>query len=217
VTYGLLPKHYRRWSPRFTGGHRITLIGWDGKGTWILDPMATKGHGWTGERILWKDLERAWWASEQLWFAEGMFRTGPKVRILEDVPDGIWRIPAGSRLVARRGDKPQVIMRRVVLADRKSGRFDAIVELVPRTGPVQGPFLRVSSGSLKGMLIPTRTKDIRIRPKGQPVPGGPDAKAAKAAKAAATRDPIFIDGRNYEYARIKKELGAVVNLPDPPK
>lgn len=214
VTYGLLPKHYRRWSPRFTKGHRITLIGWDGKHTWILDPMATKGKSWAGEPILWRDLEPAWWSGEQLWFAEGMFRTGPKVRVLEDVPDGTWRIPDGSRLVARRGDKPQVIIRKVVLAEPKSGRFDALVELVPRTGPVAGPFLRVSSGGLKGMLIPTRTKDIRIRPKRGPVPGGP---SAKQTAAAATRDPKFIDGRNFEYGRIKKSLGPAVNLPDPPK
>jgi hypothetical protein len=104
-------------------------------------------------------------------------------------------------------------MRKVVLAEPKSGRFNALVELVPRTGPVTGPFLRISSGGLKGMLIPTRTKDIRIRPRRGPVPGGP---SAKETAAAATRDPKFMDGRNFEYARIKGELGPVVNLPDPP-
>ena len=214
VTYGQLPKHYRRWSPNFKKGHRITLIGWDGKHTWILDPMATKGNSYAGEPILWSDLEPAWWSGEQLWFAEGMFRTGPKIRVLEDVPDGTWRVPAGSRLVARGGKKPQVIMRKVVLSEPKSGRFDALVELVPPKGPAAGPFLRVSSGGLAGMLIPTGTRDIRIRPKSGPVPGGP---GAKPSKPAPNRDPKFLEGRNYEYGRIKKELGPVVNLPDPPK
>jgi hypothetical protein len=215
VTYGQLPVHYRRWSPRFTKGHRITLIGWDGRHTWILDPMATKGHGYAGEKILWSDLEPAWWSGEQLWFAEGMFRSGPKVEILEDLPDGQWRIPAGNRLIARDGKKPQMIMRKVVLSEQKSGRFDALVQLVPGKGKPTGPFLRVSSGGLKGMLIPANTRNMHIKPKRTPVPGGPAAKAQP--KPSPTRDPSFIDGRTFEYNRIKNELGPVVNLPDPPK
>ena len=42
VTYGALPTHFRRHSPNFKKGHRITLIGWDGKASWILDPMAER-------------------------------------------------------------------------------------------------------------------------------------------------------------------------------
>ena len=38
-------------------------------------------------------LEPAWWSGEQLWFAEGMFRTAPKIKVLDKVPDGRWRVP----------------------------------------------------------------------------------------------------------------------------
>ena len=78
VTYGALPARWRRHSPHFKHGHRITLIGWDGKASWILDPMARKGINYEGEPIPWSKFEPAWWSGEQLWFAEGMFRKPPR-------------------------------------------------------------------------------------------------------------------------------------------
>ena len=95
VTYGALPARWRRHSPHFQHGHRITLIGWDGKASWILDPMARKGINYEGEPIPWSKFEPAWWSGEQLWFAEGMFRKPPHVKVLDKVPEGTWRIPAG--------------------------------------------------------------------------------------------------------------------------
>ena len=71
VTYGKIPMPWRRHAKNFMKGHRITLIGWNGKETWILDPMASKGTKWTGEPIPWSVIERAWWPGEQLWFAAG--------------------------------------------------------------------------------------------------------------------------------------------------
>ena len=79
VTYGGLPKHHRRWSPRFTGGHRVVVLGWQNNHTRLLDPMANKGLDYAGEWIRWSDFEPAWWAGEQLWFHEGMYQPRPVV------------------------------------------------------------------------------------------------------------------------------------------
>jgi hypothetical protein len=81
------------------------------------------------------------------------------------VPEGTWRIPAGSRLIARSGSNARVIMRKVVLAEPKSGHFDALVTIGRQpAGPFPGQYLQVSSGGLKGMFIPISTKNIEIRP-----------------------------------------------------
>jgi hypothetical protein len=231
VTYGQLPKHYRRWSPRFKGGHRITLIGWDGRRTNIIDPLATEGPRYTGEPIAWSDFEPAWWSGEQLWIAEGMFRPGPKVRVLERVPNGTWRIPGGSTLVARMGTKPQVVIRRSALSKPASGRFDALVELVSADGKPSVPYLRCSSGTLTGMLLPTTISGIRVRPTtgrpsappaaprppAKPADGGP-SRAATVGPAALPVDPkeAYLRGRREEWIRLRDELGPVVNLPPAP-
>ena len=216
VTYGALTTKFRRHSPNFKKGHRITLVGWDGKASWILDPMARKGLSYEGEPIPWSIFEPAWWSGEQLWFAEGMFRTPPKVTVLDKVPDGTWRVPEKALLTARHGKNPRVIMRKVVLAETKSGHFDQIVEVIPKNKPSLGEFLRVSSGGLKGMLIPVDTKNIQIRPR----PGSPKKKAVPKTEAqtsaAKPQSADFLAGRKAEYKRIKDKLGAVVIMPDPP-
>ena len=87
VTYGGLPKHHRRWSPRFTGGHRVVVLGWQNNHTRLLDPMANKGLDYAGEWIRWSDFEPAWWAGEQLWFHEGMYQPRPVVEpVAEPTP-----------------------------------------------------------------------------------------------------------------------------------
>jgi hypothetical protein len=167
LTYGELPKKFRRHSPRFKKGHRVTLVGWNAqrRETFILDPMAEDGADYEGEPIPWSAFEAAWWSGEQLWFAEGMFRKPPVVHLVDRVPEGRWRIPAGSRLIARSGSNARVIMRKVVLAEAKSGHFDALVTIGRQPdGPFAGQYMRVSSGGLNGMYIPVATKDIEIRP-----------------------------------------------------
>ena len=219
VTYGAIPMPWRRHSPHFKHGHRITLVGWDGKASWILDPMAREGLGYNGERIPWSTFEDAWWAGEQLWFAEGMFRKPPHVKVLDRVPDGTWRIPDGARLTARHGKNPRVIMRKVVLAEPKSGHFDAIVEVIPKNGPSMGEFIRVSSGGLAGMLIPFRTPKIVIKPRrGSSSTPKKQTAASKEQKKSVPQSETddFKRGRKFEYERIKSELGSVVNLPPEP-
>jgi hypothetical protein len=227
VTYGSLPKHYRRWSPRFKKGHRVTLIGWDQGRTMLLDPLATAGASYAGEPIRWRDFEPAWWSGEQLWFAEGMFTRAPTVRVLEEVPEGIWRLTAGSRLVARLGRKPQVVARDVRVPERKVGRFDALVELVSASGKVSGPYLRMSSGSLTGMLVPAAMKGLTTTSRSgptvaavsaKPKPKAPTAPKPQQAAKAVPADPkqAFLEGRRAEWRRLSEELGPVVNLPPKP-
>lgn len=73
VTFGELPTRYRRWSPKFKLGHRVTVIGWSAGRTRILDPLAAEGPNYAGEWITWSDFAKAWWSAEQLWFQEGQF------------------------------------------------------------------------------------------------------------------------------------------------
>jgi hypothetical protein len=217
VSYSRIPMPWRRHAKNFMKGHRITLIGWDGKETRILDPMAARGTGYVGEPIPWSVIERAWWPGEQLWFAEGMFRKPPKVKVLDRVPNGEWRVPSGSRLVLRSGKNARVIVRKFVVAEQKSGNFDAIVEIIPKSGSL-GRFIRVSSGGLKGMYIPVN-QHVRLKPR----PGQSSAAPKKPAASTTAPKPepkdsedLFLLGRKAEYKRIKETVGPVVNLPPPP-
>ncbi len=96
VTYGGLPKHYRRWSPRFTGGHRVVVLGWQNNHTRLLDPMANKGPDYAGEWIRWSDFEPAWWAGEQLWFHEGMYQPRPVVKPAAEPKPAVEPEPAAE-------------------------------------------------------------------------------------------------------------------------
>jgi hypothetical protein len=73
VTYGELPARYRRWSPRFKLGHRVTVVGFSSGRTRLLDPLANEGTAYAGEWIAWSDFVQAWWSDEQLWFREGAY------------------------------------------------------------------------------------------------------------------------------------------------
>jgi hypothetical protein len=219
VTYRRIPMPWRRHARHFMKGHRITLIGWNGKETWILDPMAAKGNNWTGEPIPWSVIERAWWPGEQLWFAEGMFRKPPAIKVLEKVPAGEWRMPSGARLVLRSGKNPRVVVRKFITGERKSGHFDAVVELGAGKGPSMGQFIRLSGGGLDGMFIPiNRHVRLKSRPgssAGQKQKAAPKPDAEKPA--ADEPNPEFLAGRQQEYDTIKEHVGPAVLLPPRPK
>jgi hypothetical protein len=218
VSYSRIPMPWRRHARNFMKGHRITLIGWDGKETRILDPMAARGTGYVGESIPWSVIERAWWPGEQLWFAEGMFRKPPRVKVLDKVPGGEWRVPSGSRLVLRSGKNPRVIVRKFRVAEQKSGNFDAIVEIIPKSGSL-GQFIRISSGGLKGMYIPVN-QHVRLKPK--PGSAGGSKKSAAGTSVAKQPDanpksPDFLAGQQQQYDAIKVHVGPAVTLPPRPK
>jgi hypothetical protein len=218
VTYRRIPMPWRRHARHFMKGHRITLIGWNGRETWILDPMATKGTNWTGEPIPWSVIERAWWPGEQLWFAEGMFRTPPRIKVREKVANGRWSLPSGSRLVLRSGGNPRVIVRKFIVAERKSGHFNQVVEPFLKDGTSMGEFIRVSGGRLDGMLIP-HTKSLTLNPRPATFGGQKQKAAPKPDKkpGADPTSPDFLAGRQKEYDAIKEHVGPAVILPPRPK
>ena len=218
VTYSRIPMPWRRHARRFMKGHRITLIGWNGKETFILDPMASKGTNWTGEAIPWSVIAKAWWPGEQLWFAEGQFRKPPKVTVLKNVRAGEWRMPSGNRLVLRSAKNPRVIVRKFITANSKSGNFDAFVEISPKNGPSYGRFIRLSGGDLDGMFIPDNSQ-VHLTPKwgGSSAAPKPKPKQQAAPKPhPEDSDDAFLAGRRAEYKRIEDEVGAVVRLPPAP-
>lgn len=207
-------------------GHRITLIGWNGKETWLLDPMAPKGTGYTGEPIPWSVIQRAWWPGEQLWFAEGMFRKPPRIKVRDKVPNGRWSLPRGSRFLLRSGENPRVIVRKFITAETKSGHFNQLVEIILKDGSSLGEFIRVSGGNLNGMLIPN-TKSLTLNPRpaaagGSKASGTSGSKkqtdASPASKPAVNAtSPEFLAGQQQQYDAIKKHVGPAVILPPRPK
>ena len=101
-------------------------------------------------------------------------------------------------------------MRKVVLAEPKSGHFDAIVELMPPRRTVDGRVHpRFEWQVSTGMLIPTGRKNIRSiaeasgRPVGQEREGRPKPQheAGPRSETDSSRDASF------EYGRIKKSSG----------
>ena len=218
VTYGRIPMPWRRHARNFMKGHRITLVGWNGKDTWILDPMASKGTNWTGEPIPWSVIERAWWPGEQLWFAQGMFRTPPRIKVREKVANGRWSLPSGNRLVLRSGSNARVIVRKFIVAETKSGHFNQVVEPFLKDGTSMGEFIRVSGGRLDGMLIP-HTKSLTLNPRPATFGGQKQKAAPKPDKkpGAEPTSPDFLAGRQKEYDAIKEHVGPAVILPPRPK
>jgi hypothetical protein len=188
VTYGGLPKHYRRWSPRFTGGHRVVLLGWQDNRTRLLDPMASHGPDYGGEWISWSDFEPAWWAGEQLWFREGMFLPAPSVEPpapsvepapniqpapnIEPTPNieppapvdapGPWHVAAGT--IVDFQSQAGVVLRRVRI-ERASGAMfdeDILLDASPGSGDPQRRLIRVSSGRFKGYFVDIAAPGVSI-------------------------------------------------------
>lgn len=227
VTYRHIPMPWRRHAKRFMKGHRITLIGWNGKETWILDPMAPRGNGYTGEPIPWSVLQRAWWPGEQLWFAEGMFRKPPRIKVRDKVANGRWSLPSGSRFVLRSGKNPRVIVRKFRTAETKSGHFNQLVEVILKDGSSLGEFIRVSGGNLNGMLIPN-TKNLTLNPRPASAGGSKKSPGASGTKnqtaAPSATKPVanpasadFLAGQQQQYDVIKKHVGPAVMLPPRPE
>ena len=156
VTYGDLPKVHRRHSPYFKGGHRVVLIGWDNGRTKILDPMATRDSGYTGDWIQWSEFEPAWWSREQLWFREGMFL--PQRTYLPAVPLDTprrWKVAAGTTLKLMSPKRAGVVVRQLKTGSTSSASFDALVGVLP-PGRLRGhgrPLIRISSGPFAGLLV----------------------------------------------------------------
>jgi hypothetical protein len=212
VTYGNLPELYRRPSPRFKGGHRIVLIGWDDGRTRILDPMQMRDHTYTGQWIRWSDFEPAWWSAEQLWFREGMALTPPITTVLATFkPERRWAVKAGTVVAGRSPSDPREIVRHVRLAHDSGARFDAWVEVKPSQpgAAALGRYIRVTSGGLDGLLIDPKTPGVRADTRTVIPPSAPTVAPASPvtrAPSGATAADVALAARRTEYERLKKLL-----------
>ncbi|HEX5013654.1 MAG TPA: hypothetical protein VFV72_05770 [Candidatus Limnocylindrales bacterium] len=240
VTYGELPARHRVWSPRFKLGHRVTLVGFSGMRTKILDPMASKGADYDGDWIEWDDFANAWWQSEQLWFQEGEWVKGFKADAAP--PDGAAAATSSaappaevdiSPRVLRRFDEPRhfrVDKNAVVAAfkpavpkptkvrqitfDHVSGAlFDAVVTF-DATATIEGGkalFLRVTNGAFAGRYVPWPTAGLTADIGVAAV----TTSVALGQPPAATADALLL-ARQAEWDRIRAEVGPNVTLPPRP-
>ncbi len=237
VTFGELPTRYRRWSPKFKLGHRVTVIGWSAGRTRILDPLAAEGPNYAGEWITWSDFAKAWWSAEQLWFQEGQFLSAaekagaagttssrsakPAVAVTARIlrrfdPARNFRVAANTKVTAFAPGVPPTPVRRLLFPHASGAKFDAIVAFDP-AATLEDPtrtFLQVTNGAFAGRYIPVATAglsaDIRVEQPAAPTTG-PTATTDAAALAAAT-----LDGRRQEWDRIASATAGIVNLPPRP-
>jgi hypothetical protein len=169
VTFGELPPKYRRWSPHFKLGHRVTVLGFSQDRIRLLDPLANKDASYGGIWIPWAVFEKAWWPEEQLWFKEGQFVAGgepapkrsdttppanpspanvaPTVasaatgpRILRRFrPARHFRVAAHTTVIAYAPGNPPVVARRLTFPHASGAMFDALVTFDPKVAAMGDP------------------------------------------------------------------------------
>lgn len=241
VTYGELPWRYRRWSPNFKLGHRVTLIGLSGMRTRILDPLAPKGGDYAGDWIEWDVFANAWWRDEQLWFREGQFVPGfagsaagtakaptattaaevdiaPRVLRRFDTARH-FRVDSGATVKCFKPAVPKPVQTRQITFTHVSGAlFDAVVTFDPAATIESGSslFLRVTNGAFAGRFVPWPTPGLSadIGAAGGTttvVQVGPSGEALEAAIDAA-----ILEARQAEWQRIADHLGNAAVLPPKP-
>jgi len=217
VTYGALPEAYRRPSPRFKGGHRVVLIGWDGDRTRLLDPMQKRDSTFAGQWIRWSDFEPAWWSAEQLWFQEGMFLARPAVRVISTFhPARSWLVKAGRLVAGRSPDDPRKVVKVIRPSHDSSAPFDSLVEVMPGASGAEpmGRFIHVTKGALAGLLIDPRTPGVTA----DTSPGGAGV-ILTAGSTAKVDDPLGaarLDAARKEFERVSTAFNATGKLPAPP-
>ena len=210
VTYGELPEHHRRWSPRFKRGHRVTLVGLSGDRTRILDPMASRGLDWGGEWITWAQFAKAWWPREQLWFKEGQYvnpaakpvppgggvapigagapttaATVATGRILRRfVPARSFRIAANSPVLAYDAADMRTPAKKKRFDHPSAANFDAVVafERDATIDTLDRTFLQATNGVFAGLYLPRSTPGLTADIE-------PDVAGAAAAATAAEVAP----------------------------
>ena len=241
VTYGELPKQYRRWSPNFRLGHRMVVLGLSGMRTRLIDPMAKKPDTFGGEWIHWEDFAAAWWRDEQLWFREGQFVPGhrgpqaketaipakeatkapepspvkaPVERVLQrfDKPR-LFRLATGTTVRAYRVGRDLELVRKVEFTHPSNAAFDAIVAFEPTVtlSDAGRVYLRVVNGAFAERYVPLST------------PGLVAEAGAETAVAVASIQPkdelatAILEAKREEYARIAAHLLKPEKMPPPPE
>jgi hypothetical protein len=230
VTFGELPMRYRKWSPRFMLGHRVTVVGLSGMRTRIIDPMAPMGSDYDGDWIEWDVFANAWWRNEQLWFFEGEFvepkpappapgpaprppATAPEIRVLRRFDaTRHFRVDSGAVVRAFRPGRPPVMVKQIKFAHVSGALFDAVVTFDPAATIDGGKalFLRVTNGAFAGRFVPWPTPGLVA-----------DIGEAGPTPVVPVRpsDPLqdaVLRARQEEWDRIRAMVGDGVALPPRP-
>lgn len=202
--YGKLPVHFRRWSPKFVGGHRVTLTGWSGTRTRLFDPMADAGPTYQGEWIEWADFAAAWWSDEQCWILEGELMQQTLTILAQFDPPRPFRIPAGATIQAWRLTGPGT---KAPFANGSAASFNAVVAIDqapdPTLTPHGAPFVRVADGVFKGQFIPA---SVLRNPDGSALDLTPPQIGAADLKA------LELAARQAEYDRVTREASVTPPL-----
>ena len=209
VTYGALPEVYRRPSPRFKGGHRIVLLGWDDGRTRLLDPMQNRDQTFAGQWIQWSEFEPAWWSRDQLWFREGAALAVPRKTVVASFPGGRrWTVGAGTLVRGLSSADPREVLLPRVIGKTSTASFDQVVDVFPAQdgAPRIGRYIHVADGLFKGMLVDPAAKGV-VADTGSVPAGAPPAGGGMPATAAATA-PATDAIRKAEYDRLKAKFEA---------
>jgi hypothetical protein len=246
VTYGELPSHYRRWSPRFKLGHRMVVLGLSRNRTLLIDPMAKKPESWRGELIAWDDFAAAWWRDEQIWFREGQYVSraaqapaketaapakkvakapepppvkAPVERVLQrfDEPR-LFRLATGTTVRAYRVGRDLELVRKVEFTHPSNAAFDALVAFEPTVtlSDAGGVYLRVVNGAFAERYVPLSTPGLVAQT-------GAETAVAVAAiqpKEELAKDELataILQAKREEYARIAAHLLKPEKMPPPPE
>lgn len=188
--YGKLPDHFRRWSPNFTGGHRVALFGWASGKTRLLDPMASYGTTYGGELIAWTDFTPSFWSDEQLWILEGeLMQTVVTVHAVLDPPRR-FRVKAGTTL---HGYSTTQLRKTVAFSADSAADFDRYITIDQAPDSKftpHGEFIRPTAGGLAGLYVPLA--EVVVAPEDlvqtQPSETVIEAARIEAARVATTTE-----------------------------
>lgn len=210
--YGKLPTHYRRWSPSFTGGHRVFIVGHTANGDQVrfFDPMAIGPTTYTGEFISLDDFYPAFWSDEQVWILEGM-DVQTTIAILQTFnPPRRWSVKAGTTVRAYVPTRLNTIARTVVFDEASGANFDRLVEIAqaPDAGSApHGRFFRCVDGLFAGLYIAAGASGITA---------DFDPPTSEGGITQAELDAAIARARLDEYARVKAGASASAAITFPP-
>jgi hypothetical protein len=204
VLYANLPTAQRRWSPRFTGSHRMVI--WNAR-TYrgkrqvrLVDPLVPR-NDWTGEWVYWPDVRRALGAAAvngrvwSAWVAKGDALQASVTLNRALAPGSTVAVPKGAEVY--RLDPDTLRLTKGKPAPKvDAAPADAVVQSasLPKRPP-SGPMVHITGGTLAGTYV--RATQVRVT---EP----PTVPAAEAEIRAA-----YEKGRTDEAARYDPVAGDV--------
>lgn len=210
--YGKLPMHYRRWSPNFTGGHRVAIFGHTASGDQVrfFDPMAIGPTTYTGEFISLDDFYPAFWTDEQVWILEGMDVQTTMTILQTFNPPRRFGVKKGTTVKAYSPTRLNTIARQTTFDADSGANFDRVVLIAQAPDPGAAPhgeFFRVVDGMFAGLYIAKGAAGITA---------DFDPPTSEGGITQAELDAAIARARLDEYARVKAGASASAAITFPP-